>query len=78
MFVMLLVLPVFPHSSDFLTILMTSHWRLFCVVVYVKSIILFVNHELAGQEYTIECRNIPFGIDILHGCCRLSVACVEL
>ena len=59
---------------------MTSHWLSFCGVVYlasVKSVILFVNHELAGQEYTTEYRNIPVGIDILHICCRLSVACVD-
>jgi len=59
---------------------MASHWLSFCVAVYrafVKSVILFVNHELAGQEHTTEYRNIPVGIDILHRCCRLSVACVE-
>lgn len=80
-FVMLLELPVFPHSSDFVSILMASHWLSFGVVIcfaFVKSVILFINHELAGEEYTTEYRNIPVGIDILHRCCRLNVACVEL
>jgi len=47
-------------------------------LAFVKSVILFEDHELAGQEHTSEYRNIPVGIDILHRCCRLSSMCGAL
>jgi hypothetical protein len=46
---------------------MTSHWLSFYVVVglaFLKSVIIFFSHELAGQAYTTKDRNMPVGTDV--------------